>query len=116
MKLNLRRVYEPAADGDGMRVLVDRLWPRGLRKQEAAVDLWARELAPSTALRHWFGHDPEKWAEFRRRYDAELRQNGEAVGGFRKQVGNRAATLLYAARDEAHNHAIVLKDFLDSVC
>lgn len=113
MKLSLKRVYEPADDGDGLRVLVDRLWPRGLRKQEAAIDLWARELAPSTALRRWFGHDPEKWAEFRRRYDAELRQNGEAIGDFRSQVGGRAATLLYAAHDEAHNHAIVLKDFLD---
>lgn len=113
MKLSLKRVYEPADDGDGMRVLVDRLWPRGRRKQEAAIDLWAKELAPSTALRRWFGHDPEKWIEFRRRYDAELQQNGEAIGNFRSEVGGRTATLLYAAHDEAHNHAIVLKDFLD---
>jgi len=113
VKLRLKRVYEPPADGDGLRVLVDRLWPRGLGKREADIDLWLKDVAPSTELRRWFGHDPDRWTEFQHRYRAELRDRGEAVEILRERAGQGVTTLLYAARDEAHNHALVLKDFLD---
>lgn len=113
MKLHLKRVYEPRADSDGLRVLVDRLWPRGLTKEEAAVDLWLKEIAPSSELRKWFGHDPERWAEFRRRYRAELAGKGSEVATLRRQGGKGTVTLLYGAKDEAHNQAVVLKEFLE---
>lgn len=114
MKLRLKRAYEPPADGDGLRVLVDRLWPRGLARRDAAVDLWLKDAAPSPELRRWFGHDPQRWTEFRQRYRAELREGSEAIEILRGRAGSGVATLLYAARDEAHNHAIVLKDFLEN--
>lgn len=114
MKLHLKRIYEPPARGDGLRVLVDRLWPRGLAKRDAAIDLWLKDIAPSTGLRRWFGHDPGKWTEFQRRYHLELAANGEAVKTLRERGGTGTVTLLYAARDEAHNQAVVLKDFLDA--
>lgn len=112
MKLAIKRVYEPPAAGDGHRILVDRLWPRGLSKEKAHVDLWLREVAPSTTLRRWFGHDPEKWDEFQRRYREELAANGEAVASLRKAIGKGPATLLYGAHDEQHNQAVVLRDLL----
>ena len=112
MKLQIKRVYEPKSDGDGRRVLVDRLWPRGLSKKEADVDLWLKEIAPSAKLRKWFGHDPDKWSEFRRRYRAELGDNDEAVKALKQAVGKGPATLLYGAKDERHNHALVLRDLL----
>ena len=110
----LRPALRPAlvADGDGRRILVDRLWPRGLSKQEAAVDLWLKEVAPSTQLRKWFGHDPEKWDEFQRRYRAELDSNEDAVQTLKQAIGKGKATLLYGAHDERHNQAIVLRDWL----
>jgi uncharacterized protein YeaO (DUF488 family) len=110
--LRVKRVYEPAARGDGYRVLVDRLWPRGLRKDAAALDLWAKELAPSPGLRKWFDHRPERFAEFKRRYREELMGN-PAVAETLGYIGKRKATLLYAARDPAINHAVVLADFLN---
>lgn len=113
LKLRLKRVYEKPAQGDGLRVLVDRLWPRGLKKEEAAVDLWLKEIAPSADLRKWFGHDPEKWTEFRSRYRAELQKNQAAIETLRAKGGKGNVTLLYAAHDEAHNNAVVLKDFLE---
>jgi uncharacterized protein YeaO (DUF488 family) len=113
MKLRLKRVYEAPATGDGLRVLVDRLWPRGLSKQEADVDLWLKEIAPSTELRRWFGHDPSKWVEFRRRYRAELDGKAEEIATLRQRGGGGMVTLLYGARDEAHNQAVVLKEFLE---
>ena len=110
--LHLRRVYEPATPADGVRVLVDRLWPRGLSKADAAVDRWMKELAPSTELRQWFGHDPDRWPEFRRRYTKELRQHGSELERIRELAAERSVTLLFGARDEEHNDAVVLREVL----
>ncbi len=112
MSLRLKRAYDPPAPGDGTRVLVDRLWPRGLKKQDAAIDLWLKDVAPTPDLRKWFGHDPRRWAEFRGRYRAELETNA-AAASLREEARSRIVTLLYAARDTEHNHAIVLRDFLE---
>lgn len=114
MVIRLKRVYEPADPDDGLRVLVDRLWPRGLSKAAAGVGLWLKAVAPSTALRQWFGHDPAKWDEFRRRYLAELEQNPEAVAELAAQLGRGRVTLLYGAKDVQHNHAVVLKAYLET--
>ncbi|MGN6811127.1 MAG: DUF488 domain-containing protein [Thermomicrobiales bacterium] len=110
--LRLKRVYLPPDDGDGQRVLVDRLWPRGLLKRDARVDLWLKDVAPSPELRRWFGHDPEKWPEFRRRYFAELNARSGPVETLSRLAENADVTLLYAAHDEAHNNAVVLQDYL----
>jgi uncharacterized protein YeaO (DUF488 family) len=110
--LHIKRAYDAPAAEDGQRILVDRLWPRGLSKEKAHLDHWAKEVAPSDALRHWFGHDPDKWDEFRSRYHAELRANDAAVAALRAQIGGKPATLLYAAHDTEHNNAVVLRDFL----
>ena len=114
MRVAIKRVYEPATDADGRRILVDRLWPRGLSKDKAEIDLWLREVAPSAELRKWFGHDPEKWSEFQRRYRAELHANDEAVRALKEAIGKGPATLLYGAHDEKHNQAVVLRDLLMS--
>lgn len=106
--VRIKRAYEAASDDDGLRILVDRLWPRGLTKEAARVDVWLKEIAPSPALRAWFGHDPEKWDEFRHRYEAELRGRPEAVAELRRLVADGPATLLYAGRDGEHTHARVL--------
>ena len=108
----IKRVYEPAADSDGQRVLVDRLWPRGIAKEKADLSLWLKEIAPSTELRKWFDHDPAKWAEFQKRFRAELNDNGEAVAELRNLVAKGKITLLYSAHDEAHNNAVVLAAYL----
>ncbi len=112
MSIMVKRVYEAASTADGERILVDRLWPRGLTKEKAKIDLWLKDIAPSTALRQWFGHEPEKWAEFKKRYRAELKGNPVMV-----EVKSRArkgdVTLVYAAKDPVHNHAIFLKMMLD---
>ncbi len=111
-RLQIKRVYDPPAAGDGLRVLVDRLWPRGLSKQEAQVDAWLKDAAPSAELRRWFGHDPARWAAFRERYTQEVRTS-PALEELRKLVaGHKAVTLLFAARDEAHNNAVVLRGLL----
>ncbi len=110
--IHLKRVYEPPAEADGRRILVERLWPRGLTKERAAVDVWLKDVAPSAELRTWFGHDPAKWAEFQRRYLAELRDNPEPVRELRRLVREGPVTLVYAARDEQRNGAVVLKAFL----
>ena len=110
MKVNLKRVYEKPAKEDGIRVLVDRLWPRGLTKQKAKIDLWLKDIAPSTELRKWFGHDPEKWKEFRKRYQKELKENKEQIEILKEQQKKGTVTLVYAARDQEHNEAIVLKE------
>ena len=112
MRVAIKRVYEPAADDDGRRILVDRLWPRGLTKEKAAVDLWLKEVAPSAELRKWFGHDPKKWGEFQRRYRAELDSNEDAVQTLRQAIGKGPATLVYGAHDEQHNQAVALRDWL----
>jgi uncharacterized protein YeaO (DUF488 family) len=110
--VRLKRAYERPAAEDGLRILVDRLWPRGLKKADAAIDLWEKDFAPSTELRQWFGHEPERWGEFRRRYVLELRQHGKRVAQLREPVRNSPVTLVYAAHDEAHNDAVVLREVL----
>jgi uncharacterized protein YeaO (DUF488 family) len=111
-RIRLKRAYERAADEDGARVLVDRLWPRGVSKAEAAIELWAKELSPSAGLRKWFGHDAERWPEFRRRYKEELRGRPQQLAELRKLAERGAVTLVYGARDERHNDAVVLREAL----
>jgi uncharacterized protein YeaO (DUF488 family) len=108
MKIEIKRVYEEPGKEDGFRILVDRLWPRGLTKEKARVDLWLKEIAPTTELRKWFAHDPEKWAGFKKRYLVELKENKEALSKIKEEMKKRNVTLLYAAKDEAHNEAQVL--------
>jgi uncharacterized protein YeaO (DUF488 family) len=112
MTLHLKRIYEPPAKQDGYRILVDRLWPRGLTKQKAAIDLWLKEIAPSTELRKWFGHDPGKWKEFQQKYLKELKENKEAVAILKDHLKKETVTLLYAAKDEEHNEARVISAFV----
>ena len=114
MSIKIKRVYERPDKEDGTRILVDRLWPRGLTKKKAAVDIWLKNIAPSTELRKWFDHDPDKWNEFVRRYRRELKSNKEQTLVLRQQVKQRKVTLLYAAKDEEHNEALVLKDVFGS--
>lgn len=110
MKIKVKRVYEKPEKDDGIRILVDRLWPRGMTKEKAAVDLWLKNIAPSTALRKWFNHEPNKWEEFRVRYHLELKDNKESALVLKEQMKRGTVTLLYAAKDEAHNEALVLKE------
>lgn len=112
MDIKLKRAYEAPAQSDGMRILVDRLWPRGLSKARAAIDHWLKEVAPSNELRQWFGHDPEKWPEFRKRYRAELKDN-PALAELRDLSRKGTVTLVYSAKDELHNQAVVLRQVLD---
>ena len=111
--IQLKRVYEKPSRKDGLRILVDRLWPRGLTKEHAAVNLWLKDLAPSTQLRKWFGHDPARWKEFQTRYRKELCQNKEAVELLKEKSKKHTVTLVYGARDEKHNEALVLKKILE---
>lgn len=111
--IQLKRAYEPPSEEDGMRILVERLWPRGLSKERAALDRWMKEVAPSQPLRKWYGHDPAKWEEFRRRYREELRHNEGAVEELKKLTERGLVTFVYAAKDEAHNSAVVLKEYLE---
>jgi len=106
--IKLKRVYEKQARSDGVRVLVERLWPRGMRKEDVHIDQWMKEIAPSTELRKWFGHDPARWEEFERRYTTELRGHDEELAQLRRLARGAILTLVYAARDEAHNSAVVL--------
>ena len=110
--IRLKRAYEPPADSDGARVLVDRLWPRGVSKAEAKLDLWLKEIAPSTELRKWFGHDPARWSEFQRRYRGELKQRPDEIAELQRLAERGPVTLIYSAHDERHNDAVVLRDFL----
>lgn len=112
-RIRLKRAYEPAEREDGRRILVERLWPRGVTKEEAALDAWVREVAPSPELRKWYAHDPEKWPEFQRRYRAELDANPAAVEAVRSAVGRGPATFVYAAKDEERNSARLLKEYLE---
>ena len=111
--IHLKRVYVQPSGKDGIRVLVERLWPRGLSKEHAAVDLWLKEIAPSPELRKWFGHDPARWEQFQKRYWKELQEKGEAVQLLTEKGKQGTVTLVYAARDEEHNGALALKQFLD---
>lgn len=110
--LRMKRAYDPPAADDGYRVLIDRLWPRGLRKENAHIDLWLKEIAPSTELRKWFNHQPELFPEFRRRYTAEVQANGEAFAKLCELAGQGTLTLVYSARDSDHNDAVVLFELL----
>jgi len=110
MKIKIKRVYERPEKEDGCRILVDRLWPRGLTKEKAGIDIWLKEIAPSTELRKWFEHDPDNWEEFRKRYLEELKNNKEQVSLLKEQIGKGMVTLVYGAKDEAHNEALVLKE------
>lgn len=110
--IKIKRVYDTRSDDDGFRVLVDRVWPRGLTKEKAAVDLWLKEVAPSTDLRKWFGHDPQRWDEFRARYRAELDARPMLVDQLREQASKGPLTLVYSAHDEAHNQAVALREVL----
>lgn len=111
-EIRIKRIYEAPARGDGARVLVDRIWPRGVRRDDAKLDLWLKAIAPSTELRKWFGHEPERFAEFERRYRRELDGNPEPLAELRKLAGRGTVTLLYSAHDERHNQAVVLAGYL----
>ncbi len=110
--INVKRAYEAPAADDGTRILVDRLWPRGLRKTDAAIDLWIKDIAPSTGLRQWFGHDPARWHEFRQRYADEIQGHPEQLDQLRARARSGRITLVFAAHDEARNNAVVLRDVL----
>ncbi|TWI04543.1 uncharacterized protein YeaO (DUF488 family) [Luteimonas cucumeris] len=110
--IHLKRAYEPASGDDGMRLLVDRVWPRGVSRQKIAVQGWLKEIAPSTALRTWFGHDPARWDEFRRRYAHELDANPDAVDELRGWLKRGRVTLVYGARDTEHNQAVALREYV----
>jgi len=111
--VQIKRIYEPATEKDGCRILVDRLWPRGLKKEAAHIDEWMKEIAPSDALRKWFGHKPEHWAEFEKRYQAELAKKKELLQTLRGMERKRGTvTLLFGAKDEEHNQAVVLRKAL----
>ena len=111
--IQLKRVYEKPSRKDGVRILVDRLWPRGLTKERAAVNLWLKDVAPSSELRKWFGHDPAKWKEFQVRYRKELRQKKDALKLLKQKSEERTVTLVYGARDEQHNEAVVLRKIVE---
>lgn len=111
--IQLKRVYEKPFRKDGLRILVDRLWPRGLTKERAAVNLWLKDVAPSTELRKWFDHDPAKWKEFQVRYRKELREKKDALKLLKEKSKEQTVTLVYGARDEEHNEALVLKKILE---
>ena len=112
--IRLRRVYEPASGDDGFRVLVERLWPRGVRKEDAAIDRWCKDIAPSPELRLWFSHDPEKWDNFRRRYVKELDSKSDIIRALAKKSANDTVTFVYSARDTEHNSALLLKEYIES--
>lgn len=111
--IQLKRVYEKPSRKDGVRILVDRLWPRGLTKERAAVNLWLKDVAPSTELRKWFAHDPAKWKEFQVRYRKELREKKDALKLLKEKSQDRTVTLVYGARDEQHNEALVLRKIVE---
>ena len=113
-EISLKRAYEPASPADGARILVERLWPRGITRERAAIELWLKDVSPSPALREWYGHEPQKWPEFRRRYLQELKDNPEAVAELRKRVKQGRVTFVYAAKDEERNSARVLKEYLET--
>ena len=115
MTILLKRAYELPESSDGFRILVDRLWPRGLSKSSAHIDLWLKDIAPSTTLRKWFDHDPSKWIEFRDRYFQELRCNPGAVESLVEHARRGVVTLVYGAKDKAHNHALALKEYLKHI-
>ncbi|ADJ22875.1 protein of unknown function DUF488 [Hyphomicrobium denitrificans ATCC 51888] len=112
VQVQLKRIYEPPQKSDGYRVLVDRVWPRGLSKDAAQIDLWMKDIAPSTALRKWFNHDPARWVGFQEKYRAELHELGDKLDELRARAKKEPVTLLYGAKDTEHNQAVVLRDVL----
>ncbi len=110
--LKIKRIYEPASPGDGKRIYIDRLWPRGMKKDEVKMDEWLKDLSPSTELRKWFGHEPAKYAEFKKRYKKELAKKADALARIKKEAGKGTVTLLFSAKDEEHNNATAMKEFL----
>ncbi|MEN6534987.1 MAG: DUF488 domain-containing protein [Bryobacteraceae bacterium] len=112
MKIRVKRIYEAPDKGDGLRILVDRLWPRGFSKERAAIDFWLRDVAPSGDLCKWFGHKPDRWLEFKTRYHKELDGNPEPLSRIAARGREQAITLLYAAKDEQHNNAVALAEYL----
>ncbi len=110
--IGIKRIYDAPSAHDGKRILIDRLWPRGLKKDESAIDEWMKELAPSDDLRKWFSHDPSKWLEFKKRYKKELEAKSELLGELKGYARHGTVTLLYAAKDMEHNNAVALKEFL----
>jgi uncharacterized protein YeaO (DUF488 family) len=116
IEIRLKRIYEPGSRDDGFRIFVDRLWPRGLKKSEAGVDLWVREIAPTTELRKWFNHDPQRWTEFVADYNFQLRKKEKVAAELIDLIKtHKKVSLLYAAKDEEHNNALVLKRYLDKL-
>lgn len=113
--IRVKRVYEPPAPDDGLRLLVDRLWPRGLTKEQARIDRWLKDIAPSPELRGWFGHDPQRWLEFQERYRRELETHSPTLHEIAELGRQGAITLVYAARDEQHNNAVVLRQVLEEI-
>jgi uncharacterized protein YeaO (DUF488 family) len=112
LRIKIKRVYQEPDHADGMRVLVDRLWPRGLTKERARVDMWLKDIAPTTELRKWFSHDPKKWTEFQARYRQELKSKEDQLAVLKEKVVQGPVTLLYGAKDEGHNEAVVLQALL----
>ncbi|HXX57361.1 MAG TPA: DUF488 domain-containing protein [Thermodesulfovibrionales bacterium] len=111
--VKIKRIYDPASPDDGKRILVDRLWPRGIKKEEAGIDEWMKEIAPSGELRKWFGHDPSKWEEFRKKYRGELKGKTEFVEKLAAMAKKGKITLLFSAKDREHNNAVVIKEAID---
>jgi uncharacterized protein YeaO (DUF488 family) len=110
--IKLKRAYEPHMAGDGKRILIDRLWPRGVKKTDASIDRWLKDISPSTSLRKWFGHDPARWQKFRQRYAAEVHNHNDLLIELRDLAREGPITLVFSARDELHNDAVVLRDVL----
>ncbi len=110
--LRIKRIYDPPLPGDGKRILIDRLWARGIKKEDARVDEWIKDISPSTELRKWFGHDPAKWGEFKKRYLSELRDKKEILDRIKNEAKGKTVTLIYSARDQEHNNAVAMKEFL----
>ncbi len=113
--IKLKRAYDPPDKEDGFRVLVDRIWPRGAKKEDLVLDLWLKEIAPSSPLRKWFGHDPQRWPEFCQRYEAELKEKGDVIGSLKEKSDHGSLTLVFSAKDAEHNNAVALKKYLESL-
>lgn len=114
MTIKIKRVYDPPTPADGRRILVDRLWPRGMAKANAKIDFWMKEIAPSNALRQWYAHDPQKWPEFKRKYFAELEANRETLNAFLQQLGKGKSTFLFSSKETRLNNALALKEYIES--
>lgn len=113
MSISLKRAYDPASESDGFRILVERLWPRGVSKEKAKIDFWSKDTAPSTELRRWFGHDPDKWAEFKCRYFRELRERRESLEPIVERIGKGPVTFIFASKEERFNAAVALREFVE---